>query len=58
MVKYFLPEANEANPKKRTDYRIIIYKKLLSLIKAKHLKQISNIVKAIKQSEKKEIAAQ
>lgn len=49
MVKFYLPEAQQANPKKKTDYRIIIYKKLLALIKAKHLKQISNIIKTIKQ---------
>ena len=39
MVKFFLPEAKDQKPKKKTDYRIIIYKKLLPLIKSKTLRE-------------------
>jgi hypothetical protein len=49
MVKFFLPEGKEENCKKKTDYRIIMYKKLLSLIKSKHLENISKVIKSIKQ---------
>jgi hypothetical protein len=49
MVKFFLPEGKEENSKKKTDYRIIMYKKLLSVIKSKHLENISKVIKSIKQ---------
>jgi hypothetical protein len=36
MVKFFMPEAKNAKHKKKTDYRIIIFNKLLGLTKIKH----------------------
>ena len=48
MVKFFLPDAKKTQQKKKTDYRKIIYKKLLQLVKMKHLKYVSTIVKDLK----------
>lgn len=48
MVKFFLPEAKQANPKKKVDYKKLIYTELMQLLKIKHLKYISTIVNAIK----------
>ena len=48
MVKFFLPEAKQNPERRKTDYRKIIYKHLLQLIKIKHLKYLSTVVKEIK----------
>lgn len=48
MAKFYLPEAKQQKQKKKTDYRIIIFEKLLRLVKLKHLEYISKVIKQIK----------
>lgn len=49
MVKFFIKQNNNQQ-KKPTDFKIIIYKQLLGVIRARLLKHINGLVKALKES--------
>ena len=51
MVKFFMQGGKGTKvEKKPTDYRLIVYKEFMGVIKTKHLKYISRIVKSLKEN--------
>ena len=51
MVKFFMQHGKVAKAsKKPTDFRLIVYKEFMGVIKSKQLKYISRIVKSLKEN--------